>query len=89
LKKFATIVCSRRFDVRLSSVPVNARQAIERALHHLAVRLDTFPHQKLKGVDAYKLRVGNFRLVYDFNRGEGRIDALAIGDRKDIYERFL
>ena len=89
MKKFATIVCSRRFDIRLSSLPVNAREAIERALCDLAVRLDTFPHQKLKGVDAYKLRVGNYRVVYDFDRSEGRIDALTVGDRKDIYERFL
>ena len=38
---------------------------------------------------AYKLRVGNYRVVYDFDRSEGRIDALTVGDRKDIYERFL
>lgn len=70
------------------NLPVSAREAIERAPYDLG-RLDTFPHQKLKGVDAYKLRVGNYRVVYDFDRSEGRIDALTVGDRKDIYERFL
>ena len=85
----ATIVCSRRFDARFFNFPASVREAIERALHDLAARLDTFPHQKLKGVDAYKLRVGNHRVIYDFDPHEGRIHALAVGDRKDIYQRSL
>ena len=68
---------------------MSAREAIERALCDLAGRLDIFPHQKLKGVDAYRLRVGKYRVVYDFDRSEGRIDVFTVGDRKDIYERFL
>ena len=83
----ATIICSRKFDARFFGFPANVREAIERALHDLAGRLDTFPHQKLKGVDAYKLRVGNYRVIYEFDRNEGCIHVLAVGDRKDIYVR--
>jgi len=85
----ATIIFSRRFDARFFGFPPGVQQAIERALHDLAARLDTFPHQRLKGVGAYKLRVGNYRVIYEFDRTEGRIHALAVGDRKDIYERAL
>ncbi len=85
----ATIVCSRKFDARFFNFPANVREAIERALRDLAGRLDTFPHQKLKGVDAYKLRVGNFRVIYEFDRDDGHVHALAAGDRKDIYVRVL
>jgi len=85
----ATIVCSRRFDARFFNFPASVREAIERALHDLAARLDTFPHQKLKGVDAYKLRAGNYRVIYEFDPKEGWIHALAVGDRKDIYQRSL
>ena len=85
----ATIVCSRRFDARFFSFPASVQGAIERALHDLAARIDTFPHQKLKGVDAYKLRVGNYRVIYEFDPKEGRIHVLAVGDRKDIYKRSL
>ena len=83
----ATIVCSRRFDARFFNFPASVQEAIERALHDLAARLDAFPHQKLKGVDAYKLRVGNCRVIYEFDPNEGRIHALAVGDRKDIYKK--
>ncbi len=85
----ATIVCSRKFDARFFNFPANVREATERALDDLVGRLDTFPHQKLKGVDAYKLRVGNYRVIYEFDRNEGHIHALAVGDRKDIYVRVL
>ncbi len=85
----ATIVCSRRFDARFFNFPTSVQKAIERALHDLAARLDTFPHQRLKGVDGYKLRVGNYRVIYEFNLNEGRIHVLAVGDRKDIYQRSL
>ena len=85
----ATIVCSRRFDARFFNFPESVQRAIERALDDLAARLDTFPHQKLKGVDAYKLRVGNYRVIYEFDRNEGRIHVLAVGDRKDIYQQPL
>ena len=77
----ATIVCSRKFDARFFGFPAHVREAIERALHDLAGRLDTFPHQKLKGVDAYKLRVGNYRVIYEFDRNEGRVHALAADGR--------
>jgi mRNA-degrading endonuclease RelE of RelBE toxin-antitoxin system len=89
VKKRATIVCSRRFDTRFFAFPAAVREAIEHALHDLASRLDRFPHQKLKGVDAYKLRVGDYRVIYEFNAAAGRIDALAVGNRRDIYEREL
>jgi mRNA interferase RelE/StbE len=89
LKKCATIVFSRRFDARFFAFPASVQEAIDRALHDLAARLDAFPHQKLKGVDAFKLRVGNYRVIYDFDRNDGWIHALAVGDRKEIYERFL
>ena len=85
----ATIVCSRRFDARFFNFPASVQEAIESALHDLAARLDTFPHQKLKGVDAYKLRVGNYRVIYEFDPNEGWIHALAVGDRKDIYKQSL
>ena len=85
----ATIVCSRRFDARFFSFPAAVRNALESELHVLAARLDTFPHQRLKGVDAFKLRVGNYRVIYEFDRTEGWIHVLAVGDRKDIYKRML
>jgi mRNA interferase RelE/StbE len=89
VERLATIVCSRRFDARFFALPADVRDAIERGLHELAARLDRFPHQRLKGVNAFKLRVGDYRVIYEFDPGEWRIDALAVGHRRDIYERTL
>ncbi len=89
MNRRATIVCSRRFDARFFAFPKDVQEAIERALHELAASLDRFPHQKLKGMDAYKLRVGDYRVIYEFHLSEWRIHALAVGHRRDIYERVL
>lgn len=89
MKKYATIVYSRDSDAQLLGFSSSVREAVERALHHLATRLDNFPHQKLKGMNAYKLRVGDYRVIYQFNPREPRIDVAAVGHRREIYERGL
>jgi mRNA interferase RelE/StbE len=89
LKKHATIVCSHDFDAEFFGFSSSVREAIERALHDLATRLDNFPHQKLKGMDAYKLRVGDYRVIYRFDPREPRIDVIVAGHRREIYQRDL
>jgi mRNA interferase RelE/StbE len=89
LKPRATIVHSRRFDDRFLAFPPSVRGAIENALFDLAGRLDSFPHQRLKGVNDYKLRVGDYRVIYEFDVRKERMDVLAVGHRREIYRRVL
>jgi mRNA interferase RelE/StbE len=46
------------------------------------------PHgvKKLKGRDGYRIRVGNYRIIYEVYDDQLIIDIIAIGHRKDIYE---
>ena len=43
---------------------------------------------KLTGVNAYRIRVGNYRIVYDIDDKARVVDVLDIGNRKDIYRRW-
>lgn len=44
--------------------------------------------KKLKGVDSlYRLRIGDYRLVYTVEGKKLRIIIIKIGHRKDIYQR--
>ncbi|MFD2145231.1 type II toxin-antitoxin system RelE family toxin [Mucilaginibacter antarcticus] len=43
-------------------------------------------YKKLKGRDGYRVRVGNYRIVYDIFDSELVVELIAIGHRKDIYE---
>lgn len=41
---------------------------------------------KLKGEEAYRIRVGNYRVIYEIDDGKITVIVVAIGHRKDIYK---
>ena len=43
-------------------------------------------YKKLKGRSGYRIRVGNYRVIYEVIDHELIIDIIALGHRKDIYE---
>lgn len=43
-------------------------------------------NKKLRGRDGYRIRIGNYRVIYDIYDKELIVDVIAIGHRKDIYE---
>lgn len=51
----------------------------------MGLRLGTFPHHRLKGSGRYRLRVGNYRIIYAFDLERNAIHLLAIGHRREIY----
>ena len=60
----------------------NIKQAI------FSLRDNPLPHGyiKLKGRDGYRIRVGDYRVIYDIFDKELVIDVIAIGNRRDIYD---
>ncbi len=50
-------------------------------------RLDSFPHQRLAGRPEFKLRVGDYRVLYEFDLAAGRIFLHYVGHRREIYNR--
>jgi mRNA interferase RelE/StbE len=67
----------------------NCRQPFGRALNpklmKLGLRLGTFPHHHLTGSNRYRLRVGDYRVIYTFDVNRGVIHLLAVGHRREIY----
>ena len=41
---------------------------------------------KLKGWNLYRIRVGDYRILYTINDKDKIIEIIAIGHRKDIYK---
>ncbi len=39
----------------------------------------------MTGRSEYRLRVGDYRIIYDFDRARNIIDLLALGHRSEIY----
>ena len=65
-----------------------ARRIVQR-IHWLAAHLDTIRLEALTGDLAgfYKLRVGDYRVIYEVLWDEGTIVIHAIGHRREIYRR--
>ena len=48
-------------------------------------RLASFAHHRLRGSERFRLRVGDYRIIYTFNLEQNKIHLLAIGHRREIY----
>jgi mRNA interferase RelE/StbE len=76
------------FDAAFFKLPANVRARIEAKIDDMGLRLEKFPHHHLSGSNRYRLRVGDYRVIYAFNATEGIIHLLAVGHRREIYRKL-
>ena len=43
--------------------------------------------KRLKGESAFRLRIGDYRIIFDFEQKDQRINIIGIGHRKNIYKK--
>jgi len=81
----ATQVWSQTFTKAFESLPSSVQVRVSEAIDSLGRNLSAAAHHRLQGTDAFRLRVGNYRVIYDFDVTEQRVDLLFVGHRRDIY----
>jgi mRNA interferase RelE/StbE len=81
----ATQVCAREFDSDFLKLPPQIRARIESKIDDIGRRLGTFQHYRMTGSDRYRLRIGDYRVIYRFDIVRNEIHLLAIGHRRDVY----
>jgi mRNA interferase RelE/StbE len=71
----------------LRRMPRNTADLIRRKVQEVAVDPATSRNvKKLKGRDGYRLRVGDWRVVYDLDNGVLVLIVIEIGPRGSIYD---
>ncbi|MBI5773787.1 MAG: type II toxin-antitoxin system RelE/ParE family toxin [Verrucomicrobia bacterium] len=75
------------FDAAFFKLPPELQARIEMKIDDMGRRLAQFPHQRLKGGERCKLRVGDYRVIYRVNTAEKTIHLLAVGHRREVYRR--
>lgn len=60
--------------------------SLRTAIYALAENPRPIGCKKLKGRTAYRIRVGDYRIIYDIFDGELCVDVIDLGHRKDIYD---
>jgi mRNA interferase RelE/StbE len=83
-----TITLTKSAIKELDSLPAKTH---DRVVEHLR-QLEQDPRlkgaEKLTGLDAYKLRVGNYRIVYEINDKSEQVRVVMVDDRKQVYKRL-
>ncbi len=79
-------VLSKKAQKQLDKLSDNIAEPILESIAELEVNPRPQGYKKLKGRDGYRIRSGNYRIIYDIYENELIIDTITLGHRKDIYE---
>jgi mRNA interferase RelE/StbE len=71
----------------LRRVPNRDLQRILAAIESLAEEPRPSGIEKLSGEEKYRVRQGNYRIIYEINDDEIVVVVVKIGHRKDVYRR--
>lgn len=81
-----TIKFSKKAFKELAKIQEPYYSNIKQAVSNLTENPRPQGYKKLKGRTSYRIRVGNYRIIYDVFDAELVVDVIALGHRKDIYE---
>ena len=71
---------------QLDKLPDSVAGILIEAIHDFTFNPRPHGCKKLKGRDAYRIRRGDFRVIYEISDRILTVEVIAIGNRKDIYD---
>jgi len=81
----ATQVFSTEFDAVFERLPKNVGLVISRKIDDMGCRLGSFPHYRMTGRNEFRLRLGDYRVIYDFDVAKNELSLISLGHRRDVY----
>ena len=81
-----TAVLSKKAQKQLDKLSDNIAEPIFEAIAGPEENPRPDGYKKLKGRDGYRIRTGNYRIIYDIFDNKLIVDIITLGHRKDIYE---
>ena len=84
MPKFSILI-SKTAQKQLDKLPDEVANTLIDAISELADNPRPIGCKKLKGRDGYRIRKGNYRIIYDVFDDLLVIEVIALGHRKDIY----
>lgn len=79
------VLIRRRAQRALQSFPKHVDARIRDALRPLAADPRPPGCKKLRGHQGWRIRIGNYRAVYEIDDAKKTVTILDVGDRKEIY----
>lgn len=81
-----TVVIEKQVQKQLLKIAHPHYNKVVAVLQNLAVNPRPQGYKKLKGRPGYRIRVGDYRIIYSINDNILTVYILAIGNRRDIYQ---
>jgi mRNA interferase RelE/StbE len=81
-----TILIERYAQKQIMKLDKKVIPLIKASIADLADNPRPYGYKKLKGEDAYRIRVGDYRIIYEIDDGKIIVTVVSVGHRKDIYK---
>lgn len=82
------IVLAKSAVKELETLPAKSHNRIIEHLRQLEENPRSFGAEKLTAREAYKLRVGSYRIIYEIDDRLQEVKVLMVEDRKQVYKRL-
>lgn len=79
------VVVTRSARRELERLPKKEIERIAKRIHDLASDSRPLGCEKLSGTDFYRIRQGDYRVLYRIDDAERLVDILRIGHRREVY----
>lgn len=70
----------------LSRIPSPHRERIVEAIEALSSNPRPSGVKKLSGRDAWRIRIGTYRVLYEIDDRERKVNVVVVGTRQNVYE---
>lgn len=81
------VFVSDQAEKALKKIPIKDYQRIITEVQSLSENPRPAGCKKLKGRPAYRIRIGNYRVIYEIEDNRLHVFVITIGHRKNIYKR--
>lgn len=80
------VLITRSAEKQLKKMTLQVQRKVAAVIMSLAIEPRPYGSKKLTGtVSSYRVRVGDYRIIYDIYEHEIVVSVLKIGHRRDIY----
>jgi mRNA interferase RelE/StbE len=80
------VFISRRASKELADLPVRYYERIKASVFALGDDPRPPGCLKLTGRPSWRIRVGDYRIIYEIDDAKGTVTVLDVGNRRDIYD---
>jgi len=81
-----TVVITKSVQKLLSKMPDKLADQLENAMLNLEENPRPFGNKKLKGRNAYRIREGDYRIIYEIEDKIITVTVTNVSHRKDVYK---